>query len=470
MSYLLDLIRTLTDSEMKGFRHLDVIGKEESVRDLYAKLAHDPAFDESTIGQTLSISAVHLLKINSILLDKTITALYGHDHSKVFTELLSKGLSSLMLHELKIREKGIVKVAKGKALVSFYRAAFDILCSMYHPNYDSVLTHQFGEKYLKALGAKATMAEQSFVNMTALYGDIIAAAYSGQAEIFKPKAEKLLSIWERKSTESHDPVVRFYTNFAKATFYKHMTEDARNFVNSHEAGLAAFKNSKGTIEKKYEAVLLCELGLGHIFIESYAKAQEYYTEAFERFSDTIGKSIYHSGHYFHVAHLNSNFELANVIFERYLKPKIQDSTNRSVLFDIYLLAVWSHIQQKQFDKAHFYLTLLKQYRKNDITMIGHAMVRQVESAYFYLSGDSQTAAVTISKNLRFVKKISQQSSSFQYYLIYLDTLDKLIKMEQHTLRHPDKLKAQILSLPGGIYLNYNRPLQERDEILSQADR
>ena len=469
MSYLLDLIKTFTPDENLAFRHMDLIGKEEIVRDLYVQHAHDPKFDESALAQKLAISPQHLLKINSILLDKALTALYGNDHGRVLSDILSKGLSALMLHELKIREKAIIRSADPVAIVSFYRAAFDALRSMFHPNYDSALTHQFGKKYLKALGSKATIAHESYMNMMALYGDIIAAAYSGQEHIFKPKAEKLLSVWEQKIASGNNPSAAFYTAFAKATYYKHMTDDPVGFITAHETALAAWYRSKGAIDKKFEAITLCELGLGNIFLENFVKAQEYYNTAFEKFSDTIGKSIYHSGHYFHVALLNDDTRLANSIFDKYLKPKIQPSTNRSVLFDIYQLAAWSHIQQRQFAQACDYLTLLKQYRKNDITLLGHAMVRQVESAYFYLSGDTKTAKITTSKNLRFVKKISQQSSSFQYYLVYLDALDKLIKMEQHKLRYPDKLKAQILSLPGGIYQNYNRPLLKRFTALSLSD-
>ena len=468
MSYLLDLVKSFTAEEKIAFRKMDLIGKEEIVRDLYLQHANNPKFEESTLTQKVAISPKHLLKINSVLLDKTLTALYGRDHGTVLSEILSKGLSALMLHELKMKEKAITHAADATAMIGFYRAAFEVLRSMFHPNYDSALTHQFGKKYLRALGANCTIADESYVYMMALYGDIISAAYSGKEPTFKPKAEKLLAQWEQKIVDSNSAAATFYTSFARATYYKHMTDDSVGFITSLEKAFAAWERSEGTIDKKFEAIALCELGLGNIFLENFAKAQGYYAAAFEKFPDTIGKSIYHSGHYFHVALLNNNPKLANSIFDKYLRPRIQPSTNRSVLFDIYLLAAWSQIQQQQFDQAFNYLTLLKQYRKNDITLLGHAMVRQVESAYFYLSGDTAAASITIGKNLRFVKKISHQSSSFQYYLTYLDALDKLIKMEQNKLRYPEKLKAQILSLPGGTYQNYNRPLMKRFNALSQS--
>ena len=469
MSYLLDLIRTFTAGEKQEFSRMDLIGKEEMIRDFYLKYAHLPKFDEGTLAQKASISPQHLLKINSVLLDKTLTAFYGLDHSKVMSEILSKGLSALMLHELKIREKAFVETADKANMVSFYRAAFDVLRSMFHPDYDSARTHKFGKKYLQALGDKATITDEVYVNIMALHGDIIAAAYSGKEQTFKPKAEKLLDVWEQKIMHISSPAATFYISLTRATYYKHLTDDSVGFLASHERALAAWVSSKGTIDKKFEAIVLCELGLGNIFLENFARAQDYYTAAFDKFPDTIGKSIYHSGNFFHVALLNNNAKLANRIFDQYLKPKIQPSTNRSVLFDIYMLAIWSHIQQQQFTEAYEYLKLLKQYRKNDITLLGHAMLRQVESAFFYFSGDTSSASITIGKNLRFVKKIHHQSSSFHYYLVYLDALDKLIKMEQGTLRQPDKLKAQILALPGGIYQNYNRPLLQRFEGLAGAD-
>ena len=467
MSYLLDLVRTFTPEEMTTFRYLDVIGKEEMVRDEYVHHAADAKFDESKLPHKLQLSSSHFDKINSILLDKTIAAFYGNDYNKALSSILNKGLSALMLHELKTLEKKVAKQNDAAITIGFYKAAFENLRSMFHPNYNSKLTHQFGNKYLRALGSKKTIADESYVNMFTLYGDMVAASYGGTETAFKPAAEKLLSSWEKKIAPYKNATATFYTAFGRATFFKHFTEDAQGFLKANEVALDAFRKSNGAIDSKYEGIVLCELGFGNIAADQFEKAQKYYADAFEKFPDTVCKSAYQAGNYFCATLLTKDYVTTKRIFDLYLRPKIHPATNRSVLFDIYQAATWGHIHQHQFDEAFEYLAKLKQYGKTEITLLGHAMVRQLESAFFYLSGDIKTASIIVGKNIRFLQKHKQGATRFEYYLQYTDCIDKLIKMEKNKLRFPEKLKEQIGSLQGGMYQSCNRPLLEKFNALNK---
>ena len=59
MSYLLDFVKTFTPYEMQMFVHLDVIGREEIVRDIYVHHSFDVGFDESGLSRKLHISQSH---------------------------------------------------------------------------------------------------------------------------------------------------------------------------------------------------------------------------------------------------------------------------------------------------------------------------------------------------------------------------------------------------------------------------
>ena len=111
MSYLLDFVRSFSPGELTQFRYLDVIGKEEMVRDIYASDAKDPKFDEAVLPKKLQLSQSHFDKINSILLDKSIAALFGTDDSNTLSTILNKGLSALMLHELKILGRNLLGIS-----------------------------------------------------------------------------------------------------------------------------------------------------------------------------------------------------------------------------------------------------------------------------------------------------------------------------------------------------------------------
>ena len=207
--------------------------------------------------------------------------------------------------------------------------------------------------------------------------------------------------------------------------------------------------------------MLCELGFGHSCVNQFASALRYYEEAMQQFPTTIGKSFYHSGDYFGAAVCSKNYSKAQTIFDQYLLPRIQATNNRSVLFDLYFMAAWFCLHQKKYAQTAEYLRLLQQYKKKETTIMGQAMLRQLESAYFYFSNDLSTAALTIEKNLRFLQKLMRQSNYAQYYLQYVDVLSRLIKLEQGTLRSPDKLFALLDSMPQGVNQFYNIPLQER---------
>ncbi len=463
MSYLLDFVKSFDENERKQFLHLDVIGKEELVRDEYANNAHKKNFDERHLLSKFKLTQSHFDKITSTLLDKTISKFFGDDYNQALFVILQKGLSALMFHELKLIEKRLYKSNNLKQSIKFYRAAFENLRSMFHPNYNSKLTRNYGAKYLQALGKERKIEDECYVSSMSLYGDILESTYAATDNLLLPQAKEELKKWEQEACESKSPEAEFYVSFVYATYYKYFTEDAQAFLKTNEQALTAYRKTTGTVDSKYEGIVLCELGFGNMCSNLFSTALEFYDEAIQKYAETIGKSFYHTGNYFGAAVCSRNYSLAQKIFDIHLKPKIQPTTNRSVLFDIYFMAAWFNIHESKFDAAAEYLQLMQQYKKKETTIIGQAMLRQLESAYFYFSGNIKTASITIEKNLRFLQKLMHQSSYANYYLQYVDVLGKLIKLEQNKLRFPERLFIQLDALPQGINQFYNIPLLEKAE-------
>jgi hypothetical protein len=461
MSYLLDFVKSFDETELKQFRQLDLIGKEELLRDEYANHARQKNFNEANLVSKYILTQSHFDKINSVLLDKIVAKLFADDYNQTLFVILQKGLSALMFHELKVIEKRLSKNINPKQAIKFYRAAFENLRSMFHPNYNSKLTRNYGEKYLQALGKDKTAGDECYVSLMSLYGDIIESTYAATDNLQIPKAKQELEKWSQRAKGRKDPEAEFYVSFVFATYYKYFTEDAQAFLKANEQALNAYRKTTGRIDDKYEGIVLCELGFGNMCMNNFSAALKFYGEAIQKYADTIGKSFYHTGNYFGAAVCSKNYSLAQEIFDTHLKPKIQPTTNRSVLFDIYFMTAWFNIHQSKFDTAAAYLQLLQQYKKKETTIMGQAMLRQLESAYFYFSGDAATASLTIDKNLRFLLKLVRQSSYASYYLQYVDLLGKLIKFEQGKLRFPQKFFSQLDALPQGINQFYNIPLLEK---------
>ena len=465
MSYLLDFVKSLNEKELSQFRNLDLTGKEELIRDEYARHAFDNKFDETKLSAKYKITSSHVDKINSVVLDKTIYALFGNNYDMILLSILTRGLTHLMMHELKILERRVAKGASTGQRISFYKAAFENLRKMFHPNYSSKLTHTYGARYLQALGKRKTKSDESYVAMMGLCGDMISAHVSGKEKSFNPKAEKILAAV--KGDMQKNAVTRFYYFFAMATYYKHLTEDADGFMNSNKEALQALQKSKNKVDEKYHSILLCELGFGNIILNKADVAQAYYQQAVEQFPEVTGRTTYHLGNYLVAATINGDYKTAQNIFDHYLIPKIQSGNNRSMLFDIYAMIAWVKIHERKFDQAFAWLNKIKDYKKGEITLIGFCKLRQLESACFLFSGDLKTAALTVDKNMRFMQKHIQHSPSVKYTLNYVDILGKLIKLEQGKLRLTEKLKQQISALPTGIYQFYNMPLIAKYSSLAQ---
>lgn len=459
MSYLADFVKSLTDAELQVLKKLDVIGKEEEVRDVYVRNQGFKVFDAKLICQQLQITQTHFDKINSVLLTKVMYALYGNDYNRMFSGVLQKGLTALFFHELKIVERGVLSAKNKKEIEAFYRAAFDNLRSMFHPAYNARLTIQFGKKYLQSLSTKKTKADECYVEMMLLYGDILAAAFSGNDIKFTSVARKQLDKYKEKYYSQINFTSDFYIDFTEAAYYKHLTEDANGFVSAVLRAKASCNKSEREVQAKYSGVVLCELGFGLMCLNRFSEAHQNYTEAFQKHPDTIAKSFYHSGNYFATALSDKNYKSAEQIFNRYLLPRIQPATNRSVLFDIYFMGAWLHIHQNSFDEAAEYLTLLQQYKRNEITQMGQAMLRQLECTYFFLSADVNTATNIVTRNLRQLKKMYAQSGAFSYYYHYADCISQLMRWQSGSLRFPEKLQQQLRELPTGLNEVYNIPLR-----------
>src|ERR1043165_4582642 len=198
MSYLLDLVKSFNENELKQFGLLDLTGKEELVRDAYARYAADKKFDEAKLPAQLQLTQSHFDKINSVLLDKTISRLFGSDYRQILTAILLRGHGGLLLHEIKIIQRRIVKEKDKQRHANFYRAAFDTLIKMFHPSYNSKLVHEYGKKYLEALGKTRTIQHEAYIALFAHYGDMIAEAMSGNEVRHKDHAWDVLEKWRKR--------------------------------------------------------------------------------------------------------------------------------------------------------------------------------------------------------------------------------------------------------------------------------
>lgn len=454
MSYLLDFVKTFDPAEMKLFRQIDVVGKEEVIRDAYANHASHKNFNEQLLPKQFDLSVAHFDKINSVLLGKAIQKFYGNSYTQCLTALLKRGLAKLMLHELKIMERSAVKTQS--ETLSFYAAAFEALCSMFHPNYNEKEAQAYGKKYLQALGNKATIADETYVAMRIHQGTMVAQAVAGNEETYRATARAVLQQWGLKLKNSKNKLALFHLHFTQSGFVKFYGNDVAPFIEALEKCIKLLHETGEELQREYSFRVYCELSFGYIEAERFKEAERNFERAFALPYVEVTRQSYQSGNYFNVCLINKNYNKATEIFEKQLKGFLAPHVNRSVRFDMLVSAIMLNLHTANFDEAFDYLQQMRAYKRNEITQMGQILIRLCETLYFYCKHDYKMATTLAKRNVRFMSRPENRNAQFVYHLQLLNCLLYFSKQKEKGLPITPALLQQRQQLRGSLFTMFNQ--------------
>ena len=458
MSYLLDFVKTFNTAEMLQFKQLDVIGKEELLRDAYAKLAQQKNFDEYSLPKKFNLSVSHFDKINSVLLHKTIQLFYGSNYLLRLTTLVKKGLSTLMLHELKIMERSIAQQKNLNETQSFYAATVEALCAVFHPNYNEKLAHTYGKKYLESLGSKKTLSDETYVAMRIHQSTMIAQAMAGNEETYRTTAQNTLRLWEKRLQHSSDKQALFHLHFAQSCFVKFYGSDVAIFLEALAKCKKILPHLKQEQQNDYGFKVLCEIAFGNIEAENFKAAEESLEAAFALPFVDITKQSYHSGNYLNVCLINKSYTKAAQIFKTQLEVFLNENINRSLRFDVLVNAIMLHLHLQQFDTAFAYLQEMQAYKRNLITPLGQLLMRICETLFFYCKSDYKMAMVLAKRNIRFLNRPENKNPQFRYHLQFMNCIWRFSQQREKGQAISETLLHEKSKLYGGIYHVFNQLL------------
>lgn len=457
MSYLLDFIKTFDDKEWAQFRLLDLVGKEELVRDAFVRYATSKNFNEQKLPPALGISSAHFDKINSILLDKVIHQLYGTDYLLSLRSILRKGLSQLLLHEIKIMERTVLKSKDKQQHTRFYLAAFESLRGMFHPHYNSKLTGLYGKKYLHSLGAQRKLTDEVYVALGIHQSDMLAQSVAGNEEGFRPKAFSVLKLWEKKLRLTGTPIAWFYYYFTYSNYIKYYGTEASEFIDALLRCAQLLKDIDSETRAAYAFRIYCELGFGYIEAQDFKKAESYYAKAYSRAEAKTESRAYQAGCYLNLCLINKNYKQAEYLFHHFLEKYLQAGVNRSLQFDVLLNALMLQLHNGKQEQAFFYLQQMQAYKKNELSRMGQVLIRTCETLYFYVIGDFATALQMAGKNVKFLNRKENHNEQTEYYRNLFHSILRLAKQRIHTT-HKANNAIKELPLKGGMYQVFNRLL------------
>ncbi|MFN8317246.1 MAG: hypothetical protein U0T32_12435 [Chitinophagales bacterium] len=451
MSYLLDFYRTFDGEQLAQFKMLDLKGKEELVRDEYVRYASGKNFNEQAIPAKFQLTQKHFDKIVSVLLDKSIVRFYNNDFRTAIPALFRKGLTPLVIHELKIIERNLQKSAVKQEQIAFLKIAFETLAAMYHPNFDSKLTHSYGKKYLIALGNKATIDDKVYTSLLIHQGDMIAQCFAGNENSYRSTALALLQQWEKTLKKVKSPFALFYFNFISASYVKFFGTEVKPFTDALEKALHYLKQCDAHQQEVYTFKALCELGFGHIEGGNYLAALQSYTSAFSQLKDAALVGYYQKSCYFNACLLVGDLPLAQEVFEQYLKGYLSKGVNRSLQFDVLVNAFTLCLHTSDDKGSYAYLQQLKAYKKSEITRTAQLIIRVCENLYFYCTKDfAQSKAIAL-RNVKFMARPENKNEQYAYYKGFYDCIYQYSKQRLSGKPISKELLTQRQTLHGGMY-------------------
>ena len=467
MSYLAELVKTFTEEELKQFVFLDVIGKEENVRDAYAQLAREKTFDEATLAASLGLSDVHFRKIGSLLLDKIVERLWGDDYLKKFTDLQNRGLVDLVFHEIKIEEKRLLKTGDTEAISHYYKAVFDVLRAMFHPKYNSKLTHDYGKKYLASLGKKKRFEDEVEIEMMAINGDILSVRARGKESTEYPAIEKAFGRWQKRIAEQQNPMADMFFGLAKSNFHKY-DEQPDKFSEAVAFALQGYsKAPAGQLPKRWEGLLRTEEAYGQLQHNRYEKAFSLYEGIMADLPDTYGQHIYHQYIHLVTAILSRKFEKARTLFQTYFLSRLRDDLMPMISFECYGLGLLLAIHERNTEEAEKWYRLLITVPTAQINDISKLMLRYYEVMYFYFSGERETASTLSAKNIKYFKSLPNGEKDYGLMFRPNDCIQKFLRVAQGEKKWIPQAEEAVKILYSGLQSLYHEPLRQEWELLKK---
>jgi hypothetical protein len=143
MNYLSELISTLNETELGGLTALNLQGREAEVFNAFVALVSNVSKNKSVSPEQLGISPTHFDKVCSILIDKILTHVASEKFEDKANFILQKGLSRMLLHEIKINHRVIANSKDQKTKREFYTAAFETMRKMSFDVLDLKLLRQY---------------------------------------------------------------------------------------------------------------------------------------------------------------------------------------------------------------------------------------------------------------------------------------------------------------------------------------
>lgn len=453
MSMLFDFLMTLREEELKQVQQLRATEKERGVLFKTLEYVEQKKNDDSALQKELGFSKSYFDKVNSVLLDKCYNTLTDGSDNKVLYMLWEKSQKSLLIHEIKLREKKLLKGSR-KKLAEFYKLVFGICIRLPVLNGKIIMAEHYGKKYLSALG-KASQEQQYEIWLQYLFSTIFYYSSNGKAAEFGPWTVQEINKWEKKLGGKKYAVCNFFYHLCRASYYEFYTSDFPNLLSSLQSCLCEYRHGAERVGENYKIYVETKLANAYCHGSHFADALKIYREAFAKYKTQLLRNRYHPLMFSVIAIINGELKEAENMMQAELMPLIEKTPEDPFCFDVERNYAVLYMYKGDMKKAGQFIQRGQRWDKTRFNFLGDVLQRVVHNIYYLLNGDTDTASSLLRKNIRFLNAKPQDGITTEYRKPF-EVIADIIKLKKG--KKPSKnfeagleeLQKGIMKLYGGL--------------------
>jgi hypothetical protein len=417
MSFVFDILNVLTEQETDAVKRMHLSDKENEVLHLLLKERQKPEPENEQVCRQLDISDAHYNKIKSKLLDKILTGLGGASPSGIINFIASKRtLPAILQREILQQEKNLVKAGADKVeRHAYYTNCFE----RYIMVPAKVFNHEFAEELAgKILSISRNKAIDNFeINAGLALVKLNMLAAKGGAHVWAVE-QNIPSMLEKlqKDAEKLNTYLSRYRIKHLFGFYYQIISDIPKSLAQYEKILLLLDEKGCDLPERMRLKARLKHAEALYFLNRYDEAFTRYQNLLNDYIDILRDDVYTKSKFIQVAIITRNYDTAETLLDKYMKHYLQAKGGNSHVMAA-LCYTKLYLCKGDYNSASPYLDLLRKELNKTVYVQYEIELRNLENAYFFLTGDYVFARTLSKKNIKFLasKGFNMHNSGYAYF-------------------------------------------------------
>jgi len=466
MPIIYQLVKTLTQREIDMLNALPLQDRERDVL-LMMEQTNTRVFPSSSVCKKLNIKSSHLDKINSILFKKVIECLAGTNiYAQVQYLDQKNGMWNASLRLLKHYESKADTILNAEEAFKFYRYYFEWMMSIANAIASDADIDKLAKKLLSKCPAVSYNETQLWIKIVLFRKDINVT--TTRADYTNPKIAEALQSRLHDLIYEADAINSVYCLYkAKLTgiFLCNLTQNfsqSRIYISDINELFAqspgAFTESELLTAQWHYAQIL-------FFSSQFDESFVIYEQLFQKInvSETMRWYVF-IAEFFQNCLVTGHYDQAQQLCTDYFQ-KFFDDKNGSFYLSALIQCVKLLIHTSDFEKPKLKLDELNKLTTKTSSLQFQFALRELTSAYYYLTGNYKEALILAEKNLKFMR-----SKRIHYlipeYTFHSRLIKALIKQKQRQKSFTEEEVKMMDAMQQGTMAQYGLLLKRLEKNLN----